>query len=61
MLPRSGPKADLTAFVEEHAAADLLPTVARDVVLFESNQQPKGPAYAAIWRGPPNLGGRREA
>ena len=60
-LRRSSPPADLTALVEGHAAAELRPTVVREVVLFESRLRPKGPAYAAIWRGPLNPGGWREA
>ena len=61
MLPRSGPPADLTALVEERAAAELGSTVVREVLLFESSLRPKGPAYAAIRPGPLNPGGRREA
>lgn len=60
-LRRGGPPAALTALVEEHAAAELGPTVVREVVLFESNLLLRGSAYVAMWPGPLNPGGRREA
>lgn len=50
--------ADLGPLIEEHAGVELGPCRVRDIVLFQSNQRPRGPVYVPVHRAGLHSGGR---